>query len=127
MRKLIAKNDIVLIFVLLFCAAMIWLMFSFRSSENITAVIESDGEIIKEIDLTNLNEEITFSVEGYDGITVDIKAQKGKICFVSAQCSDLVCVRTGYLSKDGQTAICLPAKVSISVKGGEKSIDAVTQ
>ena len=127
MRKLIAKNDIVLIFVLLFCAAVIWLMFSFKSSENIVAVIEKDGEIIKEINLTQLNEELVFTVNGYNDIAVEIKAENGKIRFEKAKCDDLVCVRTGYLSKDGQTAICLPAKVSIYIKGGEKTIDAVTQ
>ena len=127
MRKLIAKNDIVLIFVLLFCAFFIWLVFFFKSSENTIAVIESNGKIIKEINLTNLNEELSFSIDGYDGIEVKIKAQNGKICFEDAKCSDLICVRTGYLSKDGQTAVCLPAKVSISIKGGEKTVDAVTQ
>ena len=127
MRKLVAKNDIILILVLLFCAFFIWLAFSLRTSENVIAVVEKSGETVREINLSALTEEISFEVEGCDGIKLKIKAENGKICFENALCDDLICVRTGYISKDGQTAVCLPAKVSIYIKGGEKTIDAVTQ
>jgi len=127
MRKLIAKNDIILIFVLLILALSVWLMFSLKFDENIIAVIENNGKIVEEIDLNNITEETMFSIEGNDEILVSIKTQNGKIRFESAQCSDLVCVRTGWLSKAGQTAVCLPARISIYIKGGEKTIDAVTE
>jgi len=46
--------------------------------------------------------------------------------FQEASCPDQVCVRTGRLSKSGQGAVCLPAKVTIQVTGPEREFDAYT-
>ena len=45
----------------------------------------------------------------------------------SADCPDQICVRQKAISKEGESIICLPNKVVVSIVGGEeKELDAVT-
>lgn len=127
MRKLLGKNDLVLAAVLINIALIFWLFLFFINSEKeVVAIIEHNGVCIEKIELLKINDEITFEIEGSGLINVKIKAQQGKIRFESSDCADLVCVRTGWLSKKGQMAVCLPAKICIYIKGTGKIADAIT-
>ena len=126
MRKTAEKYDLILIIILLFAALVIWLSFSLKSSEKAYAIIECGGKELQKIDLSDIENELSFSVEGKNGICAEIIAEKGKIRFASASCADLICVRTGWISKKGQTAVCLPAEICVYIVGGEGAADAVT-
>ena len=50
-------------------------------------------------------------------------------CVKSSECRDKICVNTGKLTRAGQMAICLPARVTLelqSVEGTENTPDAIT-
>ena len=51
----------------------------------------------------------------------------GRAQMKSADCPDQICVRQKAISKEGESIICLPNKVVVSIVGGEeKELDAVT-
>lgn len=76
------------------------------------------------IDLTQVDAPYDISIGGEYPLVIHV--EKGAVCFQEASCPDQVCVRTGRLSKSGQGAVCLPAKVTIQVTGPEREFDAYT-
>lgn len=66
--------------------------------------------------------------EGKDGLTLTVCVENGTAFVKEADCPDQVCVHTGGLSKDGQTAACVPSGIVVTVKGGKGSAaDAVSR
>ena len=65
-----------------------------------------------------LSEDRTVRIEspgGYNLLTI----AGGAAAVTEADCGDHTCVRTGEIRLDGQSIICLPHKVVITVEGGE--------
>ena len=54
--------------------------------------------------------------------------KNGKADMTEANCPDLLCVHQKAISHQGETIVCLPNKIVVSVAGGEESeIDTVVQ
>lgn len=50
----------------------------------------------------------------------------GSACITEADCPDRICVKQGRISKKGQTIICLPHRLVVTVVQGEEGeVDAV--
>lgn len=80
-----------------------------------TAVIIQDGSVLKTIRLDTLNGKVTIDYPGrYPG---KIEAERGRIRFTEATCPDKVCVSTGWISRIGQIAVCLPNRTIIRIEG----------
>ena len=125
MKKLFSRADAVLIAVILLAAAAV-LVFSAAGATDGEAFarIEKDGETIHYF---RLSEDLSYREYEIGGdIPVTVAAEKGAIWFLRSECPDHLCVRFGKLSKSGDTAVCLPARVSVSVEGEKKAVDAVT-
>jgi len=58
-----------------------------------------------------------------DGVVIEIKGMRARV--VSSPCRDQLCVRAGWLSRPGDTAVCLPRRVAIQIKGGQSGVDSV--
>ena len=55
---------------------------------------------------------------------VKVQVKNKAICVVDSNCADKVCVNTGWISKPGQSCVCLPNRVSIEIVG-KGDVDAV--
>lgn len=85
-----------------------------RSDEApLIAKIEKDRELIREIDLTKVTEREQIHLE--DDNNVIIEVETGRIRFLNSDCRDNICINTGWLSQEGQNAVCLPARTVVSV------------
>lgn len=73
-----------------------------------------------------LSQQTTLTVEGKNGIVLSIEIDGGRVRVAHSDCPDQVCVHSGWLSKNGQTAACVPAGVSVRVIGGISEVDGVT-
>lgn len=76
----------------------------------------------------SLNRPGTYTFAGKNGLTVQLAVEEGRICFLSSGCPDKICVRSGWLSRTGQTAACLPAGVVVRVEAaasGGSTVDMV--
>ena len=123
MKKLAKKWDWILIAALLFISAMLLLLIMHKNTEGLTAVIEKDGKTVQRVDLRTLNGPVTVEIEGRMPVTVVLEPDGARIA--QAACPDRLCVKAGKLTGAGQCAVCLPARVSLSLTG-EKETDAVT-
>ncbi len=75
-----------------------------------------------------LSEDARYEAAGNEGMVLTIEVADGRVRVLSSDCPDQVCVHTGWLSRDGDTAACVPAGVSVRVEGGEESpVDAVAR
>lgn len=78
------------------------------------AVIEQDG---REIGRLSLQEEREFSITCSAGGTHRIVIEKGRARVEEADCPDLICVHQGWLSRVGDTAVCLPHRIVVRIEG----------
>ena len=115
------KTDWIILGVLLVLAAGSWLFYQISYREPVEqnlAVIMIDG---KEAVRLNLLEEPnrTFSLREDFGVPVSFQIQDHKIRFVEVDCPDHICENAGFLSMEGQTAVCMPNRTSLSIYGEE--------
>jgi len=119
--KLFRRNDIIVIAVIA-ALALVLLIPSLLKKDKLTAEIYVDGKVAEAIDLNSVGETYIFSPKN----GTEIEVQNGKIRFCSAICKDRLCVNSGWLDRNGQTAACLPERIVISVKGSDGSPDMLT-
>lgn len=62
-----------------------------------------------------------IDVDGHN--TVELKGKTARMAY--ADCRDQVCVRTGTLTRAGQTAVCLPNRVVVRLTGTDMDADAI--
>ena len=95
-----------------------------RNDEADTVVIYVDGKIEKKLDL-NKNQEYKVNVDnGYNIVRIKDK----KVRIKESDCSNQTCVNMGTISKDGQTLICLPHKVEVTIVSDDKSeVDVIAR
>ena len=102
------------------CAGLsVWLL---GGRAETTVEVYSDGKLVQTIDLAVDGEYRIESGGGWNVLTVS----GGKIAVTSASCPTQDCVRTGRVTRPGQSIVCLPARVSVTLAGrAEDGVDAV--
>ena len=59
------------------------------------------------------------------GVTLTVKIEDGAASVTYSTCPDKVCVAGGSISRVGESILCAPAGVTLTVKGGEGDVDFV--
>ena len=65
-----------------------------------------------------LSQDGTYPIEGA-ALPVTLEVKDGAVRFVNSVCPDHICENAGYLSMEGQTAVCMPNRTSLSIYGEE--------
>ncbi len=120
---LFRKKDMLLIFPLVAAAFHALVSVLFFSAGGWKTVVEVNGAVVGQYDLSAQTDTQILDLGG--SYHVQLKLAPGEISFFHSDCPDQVCVRTGVLTKPGQTAVCLPARVSVEIQG-EAEVDGVT-
>lgn len=123
-RCLFRKKDLPLFLVLFLLAAGLLLAFSLQAPSQ-RAVVEREGEILWEEDLSLLTGPKEVALEGAKGISLVVRFSPEGAQVLSAQCPDQVCVKTGLLTRAGEAAVCLPGRLVLRMEGAN-SFDAQT-
>jgi hypothetical protein len=100
----------VLILIITIVSAGLLVYNSSRQNENVTAQILVNNVVVSTVGLSG---SARFSLPGHEQIVFDVS--NGAIAFVASDCPDKVCVHTGYISRAGQVAVCLPNRVAIKI------------
>lgn len=59
------------------------------------------------------------------GVTLTVVIEDGEAHVSHSDCRDGVCYRSGSISRSGETILCAPAGVKLTVKGGNSNVDFV--
>ena len=109
--RIFRRSDIILIVCLLAVSAAALLL---------TGLIKNGGRQVKltygdgtEI-IRPLSEDARIDVES-NGYHVHIVIEDGKAAFNASECPDHICEGYGQLSREGETAVCLPAKAFLII------------
>lgn len=72
----------------------------------------------------NLFHDHDLDVPGPLGLS-HIQVRNGQVRFTSSPCPNQLCVHTGWLSRGGEVAICLPNRVSLQILASDPHFDAI--
>ncbi len=109
--KLLKKFDILILSLIVIVCICVMLIPKQKSN---TAEVYVYNKLVKVYDLTDGEEDILV----IEGVIIK-KTKLGELYFDSSDCPDQVCVQTGKISKDGQSAACLPNGVVIYLSTNE--------
>ena len=117
--KISFGDAIAAVAVLLVAVLLLWHPWQMRDAGK-TVVIVTPNQTYE----YSLSENRTFEIEAR-GVHLCIEIVDGKASVSESDCPDGVCVGSASIFKTGETIICAPAGVSITVKGGDGDVDFV--
>lgn len=111
------RNTFLLVAVLLGICLASWLGYgiytgSLFGRRALVAEIQVDSEVYGDYPL---DEDTDFVIETERG-TNHFVIKDGQAAITEASCPDKICVHTGWISETGQTIVCLPNRVSVTIK-----------
>ncbi len=107
------RMDFILIAVVMFIALISAVIVYLTHNKGDMAVIKVDGNIVSEL---SLSDNTTITIEGYQGGSNTVSIIDGKAYVSEADCPDEICVKTGGISRAGETIVCLPHRVVVEIK-----------
>lgn len=81
-----------------------------------TAVVSHNGTVLKRVNITALTKATHYTYRDKDGDYNTITFEPKRVAITKANCTDQVCVRRGWITKPGQTIVCLPHKILVEIK-----------
>ncbi len=124
MKQKTLKNDIVLILALLLLALLAWGALRLTKKPGGEAVVTVDGVLVATLPLSI---EARLPVGAERGFLNVVEVADGRVRVVDADCPDRLCVRQGWIRYDGESIVCLPHKLVVSIRGGGQDLDAVAR
>lgn len=108
----IKKRDFILIFMLLIAAAVSYGIWYFRDAgERECVVVSVDKEQYAKYSLLD---DGTYTID-IDGEYNIVKISSGYVSVTDASCPDKICVHEKAINKGGQSIICLPNKMVVTI------------
>ena len=107
-----AKNDMIFLAALLLVVLMIGIGILLFRTEGDTVTVTVDGVLMAEYPL---HEDRTVQIKTEHGVNL-LVIRDGTAMVTSASCPDGICVDHKPISWGGQSIICLPNKVVISIR-----------
>lgn len=117
----IRRGDVLLAAALLIISSLAgMIIFIYRPAPEYASIRVEGTEIAR----LPLEKDCIFQVG--DGNTIQIS--EGTVRMIHADCPDKICVKTGKISHSGQSIVCAPHKVVITIIGGDShsDIDVIT-
>ncbi|MGN0664313.1 MAG: NusG domain II-containing protein [Negativibacillus sp.] len=121
-RARITKKDLVLIGAILLIAVLLGGFFLLKQkAESGIAALSINGEIVELYDLSREEDRLIDLQETY-GVPVLLEIQNHAIRFRESQCPDHICENYGFISKETQTAVCMPNRVVLTIYSPQDNV-----
>ena len=118
------RNDAILVAVLLVLGGALALFLWITRQTGGYVSVQVDGEVLMELPLS----EDTRIVLGEGEHTNVLVIEDGMARVVEADCPDQICVNQGAVRYAGESIVCLPHKLVVTVEGGRPNdVDASTR
>ena len=111
------KNDIILIAALLVAAGAVLLVLRLTRTAGGTVKVAVDGRVVAQLPLGVDCTRVFESERGSNTVVI----RDGGVSVTEADCSDKVCVNQGAIRYNGESIVCLPHKLVVTVVGGPSS------
>lgn len=111
------RNDIILIAVLLVAGGALALFLWATRQTGGSVSVTVDGELVVELPLS----EDTKVELGSGGHTNTLVIKNGTAQVTEASCPDQICVNQGAIRYAGESIVCLPHKLVVTIEGGQES------
>lgn len=124
--KTLKKWDFIVLAAVLLCSAAAFLCLNtFNNNKGSYALVEVNGETVAELSLDE-NTVYEVKINGKTTNIVEIKDNKADVTF--ADCPDKICENHKAIGNSGESIVCLPNRVVVSIKGSNgKQLDGVVQ
>ncbi len=115
------RLDVIVISAILFLSLVLLLIVTLSKEKGATVVVEIDGTTVATY---LLDENGEYSLNGGTNVLV---IEDGKAYLNYSNCPDHTCEKTGKIQYVGQSIICLPNKIAITIQGeAEGGVDFVS-
>ena len=114
---------LVVLTVLLLGVAAAWLAYGGENSGALTATVKHRGQVVARVELSSLTEEKTVSIDGAYHLTVTLDRTGAAV--TDSDCPGQDCLHTGRITRAGQSIVCLPEQVIVTLEGKAPSPDVV--
>lgn len=113
MKSFISKKDILIIVASLGIGCILLITFLLLpTKDNASVIVTLDGQVIKTMSLYSNTTYTCQNNENYNIIVVN----NGIVNVKEASCKNQICVHHFPISKNGETIVCLPNKLVVSIK-----------
>lgn len=112
------KNDIILLMATLILAIVLfsgYRLFYHKAGDFITVTV--DTEIYRTLPL---DQDAVLDIPGADGGSNRLEIKNGAASITDADCPDKLCVHQKKIQSQGESLICLPHKVIVTVTSDQK-------
>ena len=92
-----------------------------KTAGELTVSISVDGETVERCALSTY-EGGTYESRGY---TLTVEEKDGAVSVASSDCPNQDCVHSGAISRAGQSIVCLPARVAVTLEGAASDYDLI--
>ena len=116
-------DALVVLAVLLLGGAAAWLAYGGENSGALTATVKHRGQVVARVELSSLTEEKTVSIDGAYHLTVTLDRTGAAV--TDSDCPGQDCLHTGRITRVGQSLVCLPEQVIVTLEGKAPSPDVV--
>jgi hypothetical protein len=107
------KNDYLLLLFILLLASFTFFIRQNAPLNNSFLVVKLGEKTIKTVVLTKKPSTLNLKTE-HGVVQIEIKDKQARI--ISSPCKDKLCLKQGFISKPGETIVCLPEKVLLTIK-----------
>ncbi len=113
-KKKSIRLDIIIIALFLAVGVIIALVLFLGQHKGATVKVSVDGNTIKTFPLDT---DTTYEIHGIDGGTNLLVIKDKKAYIEEASCPDGLCINMGKIESSGQSIVCLPNRVVVSIEG----------
>ena len=95
--------------------------FAAKAPGELTVEVTVDGETVERCALSAYTGG-TYESRGY---TLTVAAENGAVRVSESDCPNQDCVHSGAISRAGQSVVCLPARVAVTLEGAAADYDLI--
>ena len=94
-----------------------------KGEGSLTATVKHRGQVVAQVELSSLPGEKTIAIDGTYHLTVIL--DKTGAAVTDSDCPGQDCVHTGRITRAGQSIVCLPEQVVVTLEGKTPSADVI--
>ena len=116
-------DALVVIIVVAFAVMTAAFVYGQNRGETLTATVKHRGQVAAQVALSTLTEEKKITIDGQYHLTVTLT--KDGVSVTESDCPGQDCVHTGCITRAGQSIVCLPEQVVVTLEGKTSAPDVV--